>query len=60
MAQKIKMSHLKAILIVFFSLFLVIVFILILKTGYSENSIYRSEEDNVQPFPHGTLGNVRE
>ncbi len=52
------MSHLKIILIVPFSLLLVIVFILLFITGFSENPI--SEEDEVQLAPHGTLGNDTE
>jgi LAS superfamily LD-carboxypeptidase LdcB len=60
MAQKSRMSHLKTILIVFFSLSLVIVLILILRTGYSENLVNRAEEDEIQSFPQGKLANEKE
>lgn len=60
MARKSGMSHLKAIFIVSSFLLLCLIFIFILKTGHSENSISRPAEETLPSPQQDSLGNETE
>ncbi|MGD2246544.1 MAG: M15 family metallopeptidase [Candidatus Aminicenantes bacterium] len=60
MAQERRMGNLKAVIIGSSSLLLIIIFVLILKTGYSEKSISRSAGDIPHSQPHGAFRNGAE
>lgn len=60
MAQKSGMSNLKAIFIVSSFLLLSLIFIFILKTGHSENSISRPAEETLPSPQQESLGNETE
>ena len=60
MAHKKRTGNLKAIIIVFSSLLLIIIFAFILKTGYSDNSISRPAEEALSSPQQGPLGKETE